>query len=358
MKRSGMGARVRWIGMVGLLCLVVAGSMGLSSAGEKRELVLLNWPNYMDPSLARRFEEQTGIHLRTVEFETDETRDELLARTQGKGFDLFVVSGERVQGYVKKNWLAPLGPAEVGHLQHVPSRWLDSYPGVRGFAAPVLWGTFGIAYRQDLVPDPPTTWKGLMQPEERFRKRIILEKESVDLMGMAMKAMGHSWNHYEESAIEEARRMLMAQKPFVRAYGYPSFDSKSALVTGEAWLASVFNGDALTLKDLDDRIGFIVPEEGSVLWVDCLVVAAGSTRKSDAYALIQFLHEPAHAAQLAQHLHFATVNQEAEPLLRPEHRNNPVIYPPETVLTRSEFVAKPPPRIDRRYKEILRALLN
>ncbi|MBF0342538.1 MAG: spermidine/putrescine ABC transporter substrate-binding protein [Magnetococcales bacterium] len=345
-----------WLGI--LLGLVVIAGCGDLGAGEKRELVLLNWPDYMDPALLKRFEEERGVHVRTVDFETDETRDELLSRTQGKGFDLFVVSGERVEGYVKRNWLAPLRLTDVPNLKLVAPRWLDAYPALRDHAAPLLWGTLGIAYRRDLVANPPATWKELLQPPESLRGRIIMVKESVDLMGMAMKGLGHSWNHHEESAIEAARLLLMQQKPWVRAYGYPSVDKKSALVTGEAWVATVYNGDALTLKGLEERVEYLVPAEGSTLWVDCLVVSASSQRKADAYAFIQFLHEPAHGAQLAGHLHFATVNQGAEALLPEEHRNNPIIYPPAAVLAGSEFVTRPPPRVERRFKEILRALLD
>ncbi|MBF0213728.1 MAG: spermidine/putrescine ABC transporter substrate-binding protein [Magnetococcales bacterium] len=349
-----LGVRgVAWIGLVLLLFVVPA-----IAGEEKRELVILNWPDYMDPELEKRFEDQTGIQIRTVHFETDEMRDELLSRTHGTGFDLFVVSGERVQGYVNKGWLASMSETQVPNLRHVAARWFDSYPGVKGHAAPLMWGTLGIAYRSDRVSEPPTHWKRLLEPPEAWRGRIIMEKDSADLMGMAMKAQGYAWNHDEASAIERSRELLMAQKPFVRAYGYPSFDAHSALVTGEAWLAMVYNGDALSLRALDERIAFLVPAEGGSLWVDCLVVSATSSRKAEAYAFIDFLHQPDNAAQLSHYLHFATVNEAAESLLRPEHRNNPVIYPPEEVLTRSEFVSKPSPRIDRLYKEILRALLN
>ncbi|MBF0126865.1 MAG: spermidine/putrescine ABC transporter substrate-binding protein [Magnetococcales bacterium] len=327
-------------------------------AEEKREIVLLNWSEYMDPELLQRFEKTTGIHVKEVNFETDETRDELLARTGGRGFDLFVVSGERVQSYVKRKWLARVEPDAMPNLKHIAPRWFEAYPYLREYAVPMLWGTLGIGYRTDLVGGRVTRWQELLRPPERWRKRIVMEKESPDLLGAAMKALGHSWNHYDETAIDQARTMLMAQKPFVRAYGYPSLDQSSGLVTGEVWLAMLFNGDAITLKAIEPNIAYVVPEEGTILWVDCLAVLESSRRKTLAYAFIDFLHEPDNAAQLAHHLHYATVNQGAEPLLKPEHRNDPVIYPSEAVLGRSEFLAKPPPRVDRRFKEILRGLLN
>lgn len=327
-------------------------------AAKKKELVLLNWSEYMDQELLQRFEKTTGIHVKEVYFETDETRDELLARTGGKGFDLFVVSGERVQSYVKRKWLAKVEPNAMPNLKHIAPRWLTAYPFLQEYAVPLLWGTLGIAYRPDLVGGKITTWKEMLQPTDHLRQRIVMEKESPDLLGVAMKVLGHSWNHYDESAISQAQALLMAQKPFVRAYGYPSLDKSSGLVTGEVWLSMFYNGDAITLKEIEPNIAYVVPEEGTILWVDSLVVLESSPRKDWAFQFINFLHEPNNAAQLAHYLHYATVNQAAEPLLKPEHKNDPVIYPSEAILQRSEFLAKPPPQIDRRFKEILRGLLN
>ncbi|MBF0614583.1 MAG: spermidine/putrescine ABC transporter substrate-binding protein [Magnetococcales bacterium] len=341
-----------------LVCCLFYSLFGMAEANKKKEIVLLNWSEYMDPELLQQFEKKTGIHVREVNFETDETRDELLTRTGGKGFDLFVVSGERVQSYVNRKWLARLDTRLLPNTKHIAPRWITAYPDLEKFAVPIFWGTLGIGYRTDLVADNITKWQQLLQPAEKLRQRIVMEKESRDLMGVAMKIQGHTWNHYEEAAIEQAEKLLMAQKPFVRAYGYPSLDKTSGLVTGEVWMAMLYNGDAISLKELEPRIDYVVPEEGTMLWVDCLVVLESSPRKAMAYAFIDFLHEPDNAAQLAHHLHYATVNQAAELLLKPEHKNNPVIYPPDAILKRSEFLIKPPPQIDRRFKEILRGLLN
>ncbi|MBF0439741.1 MAG: spermidine/putrescine ABC transporter substrate-binding protein [Magnetococcales bacterium] len=349
-----MSWRYRFI----LLFSIILFTPILSLSAAKKELVLLNWSDYMDPDLLQRFEQETGIHVKEVYFETDETRDELLAKTGGQGFDLFVVSGERMQSYIKREWLAKVEPETMPNLRHIAPRWWTAYPNIKEYGVPLFWGTMGIAYRTDLVGSQITKWQEILQPNEKLRKKIIMEKDSASLMGAAMKTLGHSWNHFDEAAIEQAKELLLAQKPFVRAYGYPSLDNNSALVTGEAWMTMLYNGDAITLQNLEPRIAYVVPQEGTNLWVDCLVVLKSSKRKTLANQFINFLHEPSNAAQLAHHLHYATVNQAAEPLLNPDHRNNPVIYPAKETLDQSEFAMKPPPQIDRRYKEILRSLLD
>ena len=102
---------------------------------------------------------------------------------------------------------------------------------------------------------------------------------------------------------------------------------------------STFRVQALVeaLQALDPRVVYVVPEEGTALWIDFLVVSAQSTRKAEAYALLDFLNRPEAAARNAQHVNFASPNTAADPLLPPAFRGNPAIYPPAAVMERAEF---------------------
>ncbi|MEO5376166.1 MAG: spermidine/putrescine ABC transporter substrate-binding protein [Magnetococcus sp. DMHC-6] len=329
-----------------------------SQSSENKELVLLNWSDYMDPDLLQKFEQKSGIHVREVYFETDETRDELLSRTNGQGFDLAIVAANRVENYVKQGWLVPLESQLIGNMKHIASRWLEAYSQANPYHVPLLWGTLGIAYRTDLVEEVITKWAQLLTPAERFRKHILMVKDSRDLAGIAMKALGYSWNSEDEAALQAAKTLLLAQKPFVHDYGYPSLDEKSGLVTGSTWIATMYNGDVIALQTFEPRIAYVVPEEGTNLWVDSLVVFEKSMQKQLAFAFIDFLHEPENSAQLAQYLHYATVNQAAENLLPQTYRNDPTIYPPTAILSRSEFTQRISPKVESKFKNILRSLLN
>ncbi|MBF0147253.1 MAG: spermidine/putrescine ABC transporter substrate-binding protein [Magnetococcales bacterium] len=331
-------------------------------AGEQKEyqeIVMLNWPEYMDFNLVKKFEEETGIHFRMVLFETDETRDELLAQTNSEGYDLMQVTCDRVNGYVQQGWLAPVNTTLVPNMKYIGKRWLEEFPSIIHHSVPFHWGTLGIAYRPDLLKTTMTRWRDLLVPVPSLHQKILMEKDSRNLVGMALKANGYSWNDHSMKAVQTATATLLAQRPHVKTYGYPSMDARSGLVTGDIWAATLYNGDAISLQEFEPRITYVVPEEGALLWMDCLAVLASSKRKQQAYDFINFLHEPRHAAQIANTLHYTPTNEAALPFLPPEFFKDPVINPPADLLNRSEFFTeKWPVRIERNYKILLNSLIS
>jgi len=312
-----------------------------------RPLVILNWSEYIDPELVAAFEQQFNAKVNEVYFESDDQRDDMLLETSGVGYDLVMVNGANVESYRKRNWLAALDEQKVPNLKQINSHWLDAFPGVRGHAVPYFWGTLGIAYRRDLVPVAPTSWMDIFRPEASLHGRIGMVGNSRDLIGMALKALGYSANSTDATAIKAAESLLLAQKPYVKSYTYLALGEESALVSGEVMAAMMFSGDALMVQEHDENIQYVLPSEGGNIWVDYLAVMENSRNKDLAWAFINFINEPQHAAQLAEYVHYATPNVAAERLLPQEFREDPVIYPSKEALANSEFHATLPPRATR-----------
>jgi spermidine/putrescine transport system substrate-binding protein len=324
---------------------------------EPRELVLLNWSEYIDPDLVEKFEAQFNAKLREVYFESDDLRDDMMLETDGKGYDLALVNGISVDLYRKRGWLSPVSEAQIPNLKHIDSRWLDAFPGLKGYTVPYFWGTIGIAYRKDLVPAPLTSWMDILQPAESLRGKIGMVENSRDAMGMALKALGYSANSTDSKQIKAAEQLLLAQKPHVNTYTYIALNEESALVSGDIIATMIYSGDALMVQEHHEEIDYVVPTEGSNIWVDYLVVLENSKNKELARAFLNFLNEPGNAAQLAEFVYYATPNKDAEKLLPAEFLEDPVIYPSEAVLSKSEFYKPLPPRaIKKRNIAFSRAL--
>ena len=188
----------------------------------------------------------------------------------------------------------------------------------------------------------------ILQPVESLRGRIGMVENSGDLMGMALKALGHSANSSDPAAIKAAEQLLLAQRPYVNTYNYVALNEESALVSGDIIAAMVYSGDALMVQEFDENIRYGLPTEGGNIWVDYLAVVESSRNKDLAWAFINFLNEPEHAAQLAEYVYYATPNTAAQELLPPEFLENPVIYPSEEALAMSEFYTPLPPRATKR----------
>jgi spermidine/putrescine transport system substrate-binding protein len=269
----------------------------------------------------------------------------MLLEADGKGYDVVLVNDAMIDTYLKRGWLAPLSVAEVPNLRYTDAYWRNAFAGTEGHTAPYFWGTLGIAYRADLLDKPPESWLDLFKPGPAVRGKIAMIETQRDAMGMALKALGYSANSTDSHEIRAAAELLIAQRPYVKTYTYLVLDENSALVKGDVVMAMMFNGDALVLREQDDNIRYLVPREGGNIWVDYLVVMSGTQHKELAYAFIDYLNEPEHAAQLAGFVYYPTPNQAAEKLLPDEFLNDPVIYPETGVLERSETYMPLPPRV-------------
>lgn len=341
----------------GLLLIVVAAT-ATYSAGEKPELLVLNWSEYIDPGVVEAFEEKFQVDVKEVYFESDDDRDAMLQETEGKGYDLAIVNGLMVPVYAEKGWLAPIDRSKAPNLQHIDPRWASAVKEAERYGVPYFWGTLGIAYRKDLVSEPITSWMQLFRPSKELQGKIVMMNNSRDLLGMALVALGYSGNSERNDEIDRAERLLLEQKPYVKRYGYVALSEKSGLVSGDIVAAMNYSGDTLMLQEHHPEIAYAVPKEGTNLWIDYWVVLASAKNKELALTFLDYINEPRTAARLADYLHYATPNVAARQYLPADFFEDPVVYPDDAILRRSEVFSELSPRAAKRRNEAFSKVIN
>ncbi len=353
-------SRLQKIGGALALAAVLSLSMlftpgALAAAGQ--ELVFLTWADYLDPEVVAEFEREHGVKIRFAYFESDDGRDEMLGNSDGKGYDLAVVNGLMLQVYARRNWLAPVSSLEVPNLRHIEPRWRSAFPVSERYAVPYFWGTLGIGYRRDLVPQGFASWRDFFEPAPELQGKITMLKSSRDVVGMALKSLGHSANTDDRDAIRQAGELLERQRPFVKSYEYVSLGEESALVSGEVVASLMYSGDALMVQEHHPEIAYVVPEEGGNLWVDYITVLQSSPRQDLAAKFIDFLNRPEIAARNAEFVYYATPNLRAREHLTAEYFDDPVIHPKKEVLERSEVYQELSPRAQKTLNAVVAQLL-
>ncbi len=321
-----------------------------SAKSAPDRLVILNWSDYLDPKLIEKFEQQFGVKIYEVYFASDEMRNDMMLETDGVGYDIVIVDEVIVELYQKRGWLAPLDMEKVPNLKHIDRYWLDEFTRATGYAVPYFWGTMGIAYRKDLIEIPLTRWMDLLQPDESLRAKIGMTESAASAFSVALKALGYSANDTDPKAFNKAKQLLLAQRPYVKTYKHLGVTKESALVTGDVAACMFYNGDALIVQKFNEEIDYVVPEEGALLWVDYLVVLESSNQKRLAWEFVNFLNEPANAAQLAQYVNYASPNKAAEKLLPADFLADEAIYPSEAILAKSEFYQSAGARWERKLQ--------
>jgi len=328
------------------------------ASSQKTKLVFLNWPDYIHKDVIISFEKEYGVDVHEVFYETDELKEEMLLANDAKGFDVMVGSGITMVQYIKRQWIDKLKLKEIPNTLHLNNNFNKYHPDLKNYAIPYLWGTLGIGYRKDKIKHDVTSWGDLFRPRAYLKGKILMINDSKDTIGAALKLCGHSLNSQDFSHYNQVFHLLQYQRPYVKDYSYIDIDEKSQLLSGEIWMAMVYNGDAIALKQKDKNVKFCNPKEGTNLWIDYLAVMSGSRHKKLAKKFINHIHSPKNSALISMKLKYATPNISAQNYMPKSHIKNEIIFPSEKILKASEVFCQLPPKIIKKRNSIFMSVVH
>ena len=315
------------------------------------ELSYFTWSDYVDRELLNGFEKKTGIRIVVGTFSSNE---ELLAKVQSgvAGYDVIAPSDFMAALMARQGLLADLDLSKIPNVQHLIDslKHLPFDPNNR-FAIPYLWGTVGIGYDSTIIQTPPTSWEILW--DSQYKGKISMLNDQREVFGVALRTMGHSLNETDPVRIEQAKQKLIHQKPLVKAYTSESFDHM--LVSGDVVLAHGWGGPIARAMQEKPSIQYVIPKEGGTIWTDCLAVLKSSPHKDVAMIFINYLLDVDVATATSNRLLFASANQMVKDRVEAKVRENPAVYPSETVVERMEWMIDPGEAIryyDRAWTEL------
>lgn len=300
-------------------------------------LYFLNWADYIPEELLRKFERETGAKVVLDTFESPEAMLAKLKAGADQEFSLVVAPDYYVLQMARDGLIAPLDKGKLKNLANLDPFFLDPPydPGLR-YSVPYLWGTTGIAYREDLVKGPVDSYAVFFDPKAQVGPFLLLD-EMRETIGAALKYLGYSVNTTDPEALAKAKELLLAAKE--RSVGFAGGpEALNRILAGDAALSLAYSGDVLQAREEDERLRYALAKEGGTLWTDAMVVLKRGPAQELAYRFMDFLLEPENAAALAEYTHYATPVAKAIPLLPEEMRNDPVVFPPEEVRSRLEYL--------------------
>jgi len=321
-------------------------------------LTLLNWEQYLSEAVIERWQAETGVAIQQIYFDSGDKRDGILAKPEHQ-IDLALTELISADRFGSRNLLVPTNDAEMPNLRHIPQAWRDS---CGAYGVPYLWGTLGIAYRSDRVAEAPRSWAALLQPAKRDTPHIIMMEDHADILSAPLIYQQHSINTSDNDQLRAAFELLQAQSSAVLTYEYAITSLRRQRHLDQADMALAYSGDQQVLNEIEGIEGepwhYVVPKEGTLLWVDCLSVPAHAPNKDLAYRFLNFINTPEIAALNANQLRVATPNAAARALLPDAIRQDPSIYPPDEVLARSHVYEPRPLHATQTRRRIISALIN
>ena len=314
-----------------LLCGVLAASVltgcGSENSGENGSVYVYNWGEYIDPETLELFEQETGIKVIYDEFETNEAMYPKV-EAGSSAYDVICPSDYMVNKMIENGLLQelnfdniPNARANIGAQYYEQSEGFD--PGNKYFV-PYCWGTVGILYNKTMVDEPVTSWSILW--DEKYADNILMQDSVRDAFMVALKLNGYSMNTLNEAELQTARDSLIAQKPLVQAYVIDQVRDK--MIGGEAALGVIYSGEAIYTKRENPDLEYVVPEEGSNVWIDGWVIPKNAPNKENAEKFIDFMCRGDIALKNFEYITYSTPNIVAQEQIEDEDiKNSEIAFP-------------------------------
>lgn len=321
--------------ILGLALLLGLAVLTFAACGQDRKPVLsvYNWGDYIDESIIAEFEKEFNIR---VNYDTFSTNEDMYVKVKSGGgsYDLLFPSDYTIERMRKEGMLHKLDFNNIPNYQYIEEQFKNlDYDPQNEYSVPYMWGTVGIVYNKKMVTKPVTSWRILW--DEDYAKQILMLDSQRDSIGITLKMLGYSMNTRNLQELAAAKEALIKQKPLVLAY--VGDDVKDKMIAGEAALAVVWSGDAVYMMRENPDLAFAIPEEGSNLWFDAMVIPNTSKHKTEAEKFINFLCRTEIAYKNTDYIGYSTPHREAKKLLEPELLNEPAAYPSAEQLANCEI---------------------
>lgn len=329
------------------------------------KLNFLNWGEYIDKQLIKVFESKCNAKVIMEEADSSETMKTKLYSGAEK-YDLLTPSDYMIENFRLNNMLIEINFDNIPNYRYIDENneeklvFSDDFLNKpfdpnNQYYVPYFWGTVGIMYNKEKLAklgvdeDELHSWAILW--DERLTNNVFMYESHRDLFMVALKLLGYSVNRGNltideyKAHIDEAKELLIKQKTIVRAYGTDNI--KKGVLNGDAAVGVVYSGDYLDMMfelmedGEEDLIGYIVPQEGSNMWIDGFVIPKQTDNQRLAEEFINFMLDPKVAYLNASYVGYSTPHTLAYELLKEDEDYRDLVlldayYPSSETLAKTE----------------------
>lgn len=356
---SRMEAASRWISLslVPVVFLVVLFGYYSTKTTSTGSLKVYNWGEYMDPQVLELFEKETGISVTYDEYETNESMYPIIAKGAAD-YDLICPSDYMIQKMSDEGLLEPINWSRIPNAKNIDDQYFEfarGYDENNTYSMPYLWGTVGILYNKKMVKGPIDSWGVLW--DTRYQDDILMQKSVRDAFGVALKYLGYSLNTTDEAQLDEAKQKLLEQKYSGVVQAYVVDEVRDKMIAGEAAMGVIYSGEALTCMEENEDLAYVIPKEGSNLWMDNFAIVKGAKNKENAEKFLNFLCRPEIMKMNFEYITYSVPSSKARELLPDEYKNSTIAFPALDSLKNCEvlkYVGKDGDSLyNQKWKEIM-----
>ncbi len=318
---------------VGMVTVIAASLTGCGKKADK-ELTVINYGEYMDPAVLEDFTKETGIK---VNYEEALTPEEMYTKYKSGAikYDLVCTSDYMLQRLISEGELQEIDINKMENKDNIGQKYWDlaaEYDPGNKYTVPYFWGTLGILYDTTRVSKPVDSWDVLFSGE--YAGEIIMQNSMRDTFMVALKYLGYSINTENEEEIRAAQELLMKQKPDVQAYLVD--EARDEVVAGNAIMAVVYSGEAYLGHEYNNNLTYVVPKEGSNIWIDSFAVTKNCEDMDAAMLFLDFLCREDVATTNFEYIYYSTPNEAVVANLSDEEKADESLVPKDDAFNNCE----------------------
>jgi len=319
-----------------LALAMVIGVFALSGCGKETNgsINVLSLGDYIDMNILKTFEKETGIKVKYDELPTNEDIYTKL-QTSSVKYDVLCLSDYMIERLIKENRLLEINfdnlPEAKKNIGETYWKMSEEFDPDRKYNVPHFYGAIGILYNSKKVDEEKVqSWNVLW--DEAYSQRIIMQNSMREAFIVPLTILGYDINTTNIDELNEAKEMLIKQKPLVQRYLVD--EARDEVIAENADLAVVYSGEAYIGTQGNPDLRFVIPKEGSSFWFDSWVIPDTCRNKEGAEMFLNFLCRKDIATLNFEAIYYSTPNQAVIDSLDDELRNNPELFLDDEELAR------------------------
>jgi spermidine/putrescine transport system substrate-binding protein len=324
------------------LCLVIALLLSLpwcltSCKKYESEINVYNWGEYISDGsedtydVIKEFQLKYGIKVNYTEYDSNEYMYNVLKNNTGNCYDILVPSEYMVSKLIEEGMVQKINFDNIPNYKYIDEKYKNlPFDPNNEYSVPYFAGTLGIVYNTEMVEEEIDSWAALW--DEKYKEKIFMIDNSRDAFAVALTLLGYDPNNCTKEQIDEATELLKKQRPLVYTYGMDQVFN--CMEQDQCALGVYYAGDAVTMMENNESLDFVVPKEGSNMFVDSIVIPKNAPNKEGAEKFINFLLDPEVSAANAEYVCYTSCNKGSYELIDEEIIEDDIIYPDDEVYDR------------------------
>ncbi len=300
------------------LALALAAACALACAAPAYAvdtLRVLTWPGYADPDLVKRFEQENGVRVEVSYVSSDEALRKNLAANAGANFDVFAANTAEMQFYIQHQVAVPLQLANIpNRARQLPRfRDLQRVPGISRagnvYAVAYTYSEMGLIYDRKQFATPPLSLAAMWDP--KYKGKVLAFDTSGHNFSIASLVLkGHPFRIEENRFRQTVAHLIALRRNVLTFYTLPEESVELFRKHSVALMFANYGSQQVKLlRDAGADVGYVIPSEGALAWLDCWAVTRGARNKALAERWINYMLDPRVGAELTRRQGLASTTE-------------------------------------------------